>query len=168
MMRKYPKVKFTWRQWLYYKLYRRNVYRIAYFFYRHIYLPSSHACFERSSAYTDAKWARQKLRATNLCKELGMDYPYCGFYIGDGWYPTVEKALRAAHDAGWCGPLAQVKQKFCQLRIYADNASELQRYFFSKAEAECDKLCETCGQPHGLDVPMSGVALCRKCRKERP
>lgn len=59
---------------------------------------------------------RRKL--TEFLKEIGQEYPPCGYCIGDGWKPHVEKALRAMAAVGIPWKLDQVKQKFCQLRIY--------------------------------------------------
>lgn len=69
---------------------------------------------------TEAKWERQRLRANELLKEIGQENPPCGFGVGDGWFPHVAKALREINKVGIPWELAQVKQKFCQLRIYID------------------------------------------------
>lgn len=181
MMRKYPKMKLTWRQWLYYKLYRRPLQKIAYSFYRYIYLPKGHPCFENSGAYTNAKWDLQRGQAEKLCKSLGIGYPDCGFYIGDGWYPAVADALKKIGRLGIKWKLGQVKQKFCTLRIYIDYLDEgiwdidhpnhdlyaQSQHFIAEAEEACNRICETCGVLHELEVPRSGTALCRPCRKKR-
>ena len=67
---------------------------------------------------TQDKWERMRKRASDLCTEVGQEYPRSGFHVGDGWFPHVAKALREIAKVGVPWQLAQVKQKFCQLRIY--------------------------------------------------
>lgn len=60
--------------------------------------------------------------AQRIMDRFGIDPPRCGFSIGAGWIPTVERAFEKMIAAGWDGKLNQVKQKFCQLRIYIEFA----------------------------------------------
>lgn len=101
----------------------------------------------------------------SLLAELGIDYPPCGFHIGRGWLPHVAGALRRMCAAGWAKDLAQVKQKFGGLRLYTTNvvSAEVQA-IIDEVELICDDLCEECGEPHGLRVPLSGLALCEGCK----
>ena len=69
---------------------------------------------------TEERWARQKREQTEFLKEIGQEYPPCGFSVGDGWKEPVYDALRQIAAVGIPWELAQVKQKFCQLRIYVD------------------------------------------------
>lgn len=113
----------------------------------------------------------------NLLREIGQPYPRCGFYIGTGWFPVVETALKAMASVPISWQLTQVKEKFCGLRIYYDidervdaddpNAkicSEKIDQIIAQAEHECNTMCESCGAPHGLSVPRAGQALCQGCR----
>lgn len=139
---------------------------------------------------TEEKWARQHQRAVDLCKEVGQEYPPCGFSVGDGWFEPVADALRKIAKVGIPWQLAQVKQKFCQLRIYVDvetpgvtrenhdsaknpwiweEGHPLKSKYdeihaiISEAEAICDTRCESCGaQTEG--GPASGWKGCKACK----
>lgn len=93
----------------------------------------------------------------------GIKYPRCGFDIEPGWYPHVVAALDGMIAAGWDKELAQVKQKFGGLRIYIGKGSDDIYRIIRETETLCDALCEECGAPHGLKVPLSGMALCDPC-----
>jgi hypothetical protein len=139
----------------------------------------AHASAEGNMKDTQAKWDRQRKQAEDLCKELGIDYPDCGFYIGDGWFPVVAEALRGIGQIGLKWKLGQVKQKFCQLRIYAEfpggeweeshpdhDKYEAAKALIGIAEAACDVMCEGCGAV--VDGgPACGCKLCDTCRKDR-
>lgn len=101
------------------------------------------------------------------CESRGIAWPQCGFDIGPGWLPIVERALDEMIAAGWDRDLQQVKQKFCGLRIYIGESNEAIVAAIHKAEAECAKSCEHCGKPHGLEIPKLGSALCEECRSRR-
>lgn len=141
---------------------------------------------------TDKKWARQRQEATNLCKEVGQEYPACGFHIGDGWKEPVAEALRKLAKVGIPWTLAQVKQKFCGLRIYADvdlpnegteenpvwgfmpEHSQHAKYqefrkIISEAETACDTRCESCGAtaPAGQASGWKGCPACKTEEKKR-
>ena len=136
---------------------------------------------------TQDKWDRMRQEANDLCAEIGQAYPPCGFHVGDGWFPHVAKALREIAKVGVPWQLAQVKQKFCQLRIYADidlpnegtkespiwgfmpEHSQHALYqrvqeIIGEAESACDRACESCGAEAEAG-PASGCKLCEACRK---
>lgn len=98
-----------------------------------------------------------------LLEELGIHHPRCGAYVGAGWFPIVERALRAMVDAGWDRELHQIKQKFCGLRIYVGATSDEVDAIIDEADRLCSAACEECGEPHGLETPRYGIALCRDC-----
>lgn len=56
----------------------------------------------------------------NLLREIGQEYPECGFYCPEEWFDIVSRCLRdlTFRFQGWT--LAQVKEKFGNLRIYVD------------------------------------------------
>lgn len=98
-----------------------------------------------------------------LLEELGIEYPPCGFYVGEGWMPIVENALRKMLDVGWDKRLAQVKEKFKGLRIYVDGeTNDKIRDIIREAEEKCLKTCEDCGGPR---APLTGVGapVCDAC-----
>lgn len=103
-----------------------------------------------------------------LLTRLGVAQPRCGFSCGLGWLPIVERALKECLEVGWDGKLAQVKQKFCQLRIYVDFFPKDEVYqkmgeILSKAEADCDVICEICGKERTKKGVSVGWALCDDC-----
>lgn len=68
----------------------------------------------------EIEYNRRKDKAQRVMDRFGIGRPRCGFSIGEGWIPPVERAFEKMIAAGWDGKLSQVKQKFCQLRIYID------------------------------------------------
>lgn len=95
----------------------------------------------------------------------------CWSDVGPGWVAPVCRALEAIAQVDPGARVAQVKQKFCGLRLYvdcSDDATEYQSWLVDKivsaAEKWCWQVCEECGtqiEPHGQ---MSGIALCAACR----
>jgi hypothetical protein len=160
----------------------------------------AHACGEGSMAESEAKWARMREEQDVFLKEIGQKYPPCGFSVGDGWLEPVKDALRKitkiAQEAGLEWQLAQVKQKFCQLRIYIDvetpgdvtrenHDSEKNPWLFEEnhplhakyreiqaavheAEIACDTRCESCGAQTkgGAASGWKGCAACKAAEKK--
>jgi hypothetical protein len=111
-----------------------------------------------------------------LCDELLTKYdiepPRCGVFVGPGWVPAVDRMLGRLIEAGWDKNLAQIKQKFCRLRVYLDRtpqdpqlSAKLER-IISTAETECDNLCEACGKSREFRGMGTGMAICNKCERE--
>lgn len=84
--------------------------------------------------------------------------------IGNGWVEPIFKGLEEMIAAGWDRELVQIKQKFCECRIYVhhDVSNKVQE-ILNKVQALCSTLCEFCGKPHGLEIPHMGRAFCREC-----
>lgn len=98
-------------------------------------------------------------------EERGIKYPSLGFFIEEGWLDPVFRALDEMIKIGWDKDLHQVKQKFCQLRMYiGDSTAELQD-IIAKAENECDRLCEICGGDRKDEGYGWGMALCESCKE---
>jgi hypothetical protein len=145
---------------------------------------------------TEKKWERMRREQTEFLETIGQKYPPCGFSIGDGWKEPVYEALRKvaeiAKGAGLEWQLAQVKQKFCQLRIYADvetpgvtrenHDSTTNPWLFeenhplhskyveihaaiSEAERLCNTRCEACGADTKGGA-ASGWKGCKACKEE--
>lgn len=74
----------------------------------------------RPKTYKDIEknFELQRVEADRILNRFGISRPPCGFGIGLGWMRVVENALEEMINAGWDKDLHQVKQKFCQLRIY--------------------------------------------------
>lgn len=112
-----------------------------------------------------------------LLAEIGQQPPRCGFEVGHGWFPVVADALREMTKVSQSWQLEQVKQKFCQLRIYwcftdrRDDTNAVQNAqraalsaIIERAATKCDAMCEACG----AEVPsgwQTGRKLCIACRK---
>jgi hypothetical protein len=112
---------------------------------------------------------RQKLvqqRVAALLADLGIQRVRAGFGIGGGWLPLVEETLRKLIEMGWNRHLAQVKQKFGQLCIYTGPLTPEMKQVVKEACKKADMICEECGKPHGLKVPLSGLAICKECEEE--
>ena len=117
-----------------------------------------------------------KVREANrrLISDRGLEPPYVSCEVGLGWIPLMERTLDRMIEAGMLpDQLAQVKSKFCILKIYVDHdANDLPKRarleaIIREAEKESCSLCEDCGAPHGLVVPRAGTALCDQCYKIR-
>lgn len=105
------------------------------------------------------------MTADDILAKHGIARPECGFCVGHGWLPIVDRALGDMIAAGWDKTLFQVKQKLCGLRIYIGPASRAVRAIIERAEHEAARACEKCGKPHGGPVyPRFGRALCEACK----
>lgn len=119
------------------------------------------------------RWDAQRVEMERILAKHNIAWPECGAEVGFGWLPIVEEAIDKMVSVGWNKQLDQVKQKFCQLRIYASRCDtdgaivDEISMFINQAEAKANVACEDCGKPHGLQVPRSGSALCEICREHR-
>ena len=106
----------------------------------------------------------------------GIAPPRCGFYVGPGWLPIVDRALGRLVEAGWDRGLEQVKQKFCQLRIYLSCSlgyvedgkwypNDLGK-IVNEAADECDRVCEVCGGERESKGGGWGLAACNACKRD--
>jgi hypothetical protein len=113
-------------------------------------------------------WDKCRIERKRILDDLEIAEPVCGFYCGLGWMPIVENALKKMIAAGWNKDLYQVKQKFCGLRIYIgspwDNEGAVND-IIKEAESKAAEACESCGKPHGLEIPRAGQAMCEECYK---
>ena len=117
--------------------------------------------------FRDKQWKRADLEIDRIMKTYNIAKIPCGFSVGPGWLPPLEKMIVKLKALGWDGKyLAQVKQKFCQLRVYLDFTTQAMEEAIRDAEIECNTMCEYCGKPHGLDVPRGGMALCPECQEK--
>ena len=77
--------------------------------------------------------------------------PYCGFDVGYGWWPLLDKLcsdIKAELDQLPEPPpfeVAQVKEKFGGLRFYVDHSTEEINFLIRKAESDSYEICEDCG-----------------------
>ena len=146
---------------------------------------------------SEKRWAKEREELTAFLKDLGLEYPDCGYHVGDGWLPHTKDAIRKmaaiAKEAGLELSIGQVKQKFCQLRIYwhvetpgvtrENHDSATNPWLFEEnhplhgkyeeieaaageAARICDALCEDCPNPSTYTGPGSGTKLCQPCKDE--
>ncbi len=86
----------------------------------------------------------------------------CYIECGGGWYKILDELFeKLAQDK--TTRLAQVKEKWGQLRIYADCHTEESFFLIEAAEKKSLKVCEFCGNK-GKPQNTSWVkVLCNKC-----
>lgn len=97
-----------------------------------------------------------------------------GIECGDGWFAVLaELATKLEAHINRSGDRAenfyavQVKEKFGGLRFYTSTFTKLSERLIRKAESECYKICETCGQPGKLRDDGWWRTLCDKHEDER-
>lgn len=96
---------------------------------------------------------------------MGIEWPRCGFWVDEGWRPLVMQALRELIDAGWDKRLEQVKQKFCELRIYLGAPADAKlREIVGRACAASHDICEGCGKEREEKGMGWGRAYCNACQ----
>jgi len=111
-------------------------------------------------------WERCKDEANRILKTLEIDEPDCSFYVGLGWMPVVEDALKKMIAVGWDRDLHQVKQKFAGLCIYIGHNNDEIRNIIAEAKLQCYSLCEVCGKTRERKGIRTGWALCNACEKD--
>ena len=96
--------------------------------------------------------------------------PYFGFECGDGWYVLIESVcfyLQNETDQNNAPQpeIIQVKEKFGELRIYADNTNERQQNIIDFAEILSGRTCEECGKMKTGIMRTDGwmKAVCDEC-----
>lgn len=120
----------------------------------------------------------EKLRKEReFISKLYADFPnamsdvYCGADYGKGWAEPIHEAVAVIDAAG--GKVAQIKNKFDDLRLYYDLNDESRWAVWKRiacemadrrAEMQCSKLCERCG---GERVPTKSETrhqrVCTEC-----
>lgn len=74
-------------------------------------------------------------------------HPWCWSGVGPGWLLLVERLVADLKAMGWRGDVAQIKEKFFELRFYAEDTTPDMEARISAATAESRLTCETCGKP---------------------
>lgn len=94
-----------------------------------------------------------------------------GIECSDGWYNLIEKVCEdiAATNPPEEFRFAQIKEKFGELRIYADHGTEAIYKLLDAAERESGKVCESCGSRENVTTVGPGWirTLCQSCRDKR-
>lgn len=90
------------------------------------------------------------------------DREYAKMCVGKGWHSLVDEAFDAVEAER--AQVAQVKEKFGQLRIYLNSESEELYKKIYEIEERSSTICETCGAP-GRIVNRGGWlrTICKPC-----
>lgn len=115
-----------------------------------------------------------------LCTDYGVPGTEMrvGFAIADGWAQLFQQLLaeieaerlKLPSDEAAKVKLAQVKEKWGQLRVYVDNVTEAMRGILDRIEYDSASVCERCGTSGDGVYPSGGgwvQTLCPSCRGER-
>lgn len=85
---------------------------------------------------------------------------YRGPQVAAGWMPIVEEMLVALKDLPIT--IVQIKEKFGELRVYADDVTDEQATEIAKiieiATYKARHTCEICGEP-GKSVYINGLGV---------
>lgn len=98
-----------------------------------------------------------------MLKRYGIERPFCGADVGDGWHALIERLIVDLIALGWNKELDQVKEKFGRLRFYTGEISEQCRDRICEAERESARTCEVCGEPGEIKL----ACLCEKHWQQR-
>ena len=103
---------------------------------------------ERKRRESIAAWA-QRWRVTAAEEQPSRSAWYDGYHgcVGPGWMAILDRLAADLLELGWDRRLAQVKEKFGELRFYVCSGTEAMRQRISQAEEESLRTCETCGAP---------------------
>jgi hypothetical protein len=91
-----------------------------------------------------------------------------GFGCGDGWFNILYKLSVDLEMYNPSCEIAQVKEKFGSLRVYADDLNADGSKIIEWAEKMSSSICEECGKPGKIDVKQPYYkCLCKKCKDKR-
>lgn len=93
--------------------------------------------------------------------------PDCWSYCGEGWFPIVERLVKALSPKP--PRVRQIKEKFGTLRVYTEGAlSEAHANAIETAREAAARTCESCGDPGKLQTVRGWYAtLCEPCAAGR-
>ncbi|MHB8407776.1 MAG: hypothetical protein ACYDHY_06635 [Acidiferrobacterales bacterium] len=83
--------------------------------------------------------------------------------MGLGWFPIFDVYLARMQLKP--NQLVQAKQKFCQARIYLNDATDEQQRLATECERLMDDTCEECGAYVPTDGLKGGRHTCEACRE---
>ena len=120
----------------------------------------------------------KKIRGSNLLpSDTNQPIMWHGITCSKGWYGIIYDAINGLSKVKEDNPdcsisIAQVKEKFGQLRIYIDTegcSKECRKKLYSvisEAENKANRTCERCGSTENVETKGPGwvSTLCRKCR----
>ena len=114
-----------------------------------------------------------KTKYPNLFKD---DSPRCGFWVGDGWLPLVDRLCsliefdiqnNIPEDIRGDFFVTQIKEKFGSLRVYLNKETPFISGLIAMAEGMSSLICETCGNPGKKRNNDYIQTLCDSCEKKR-
>lgn len=97
-----------------------------------------------------------------------------GFECGQGWFDIINRCAdkmekwNHLHSDMLPVEACQLKEKFGELRVYLDNATEETYNILHEFEKEADETCEWCGSKKDVSKTKRGwiTTLCAECHKE--
>lgn len=94
------------------------------------------AALERLVAKYDLRWEHVPAKP----------YPVRYDFIGEGWSELVENLIVELIDLGWDRQVAQVKEKFGELRFYIGVGTDEMFAAISRGERRSVRVCNRCGR----------------------
>ena len=82
--------------------------------------------------------------------------------VGDGWLPTLYDFLDKCDKHSKKIQIAQIKEKFGQARIYADNTDEYLGNLIKETVHKLNNTCEVCGNPGQLSYKNWIRTVCKE------
>jgi hypothetical protein len=100
-----------------------------------------------------------------ILENLGVEWPKCAAYCGQGWVGIITKLTEDLIAMGWDRELLQIKEKFGSMRYYIDAGTPEMYSRIRQAEEQTAKTCENCGNPGkiGLHGGHWYKCLCQDC-----
>lgn len=83
--------------------------------------------------------------------------------VGSGWSDIIDRLIDDLEKLGWNGRVAQVKEKFGELRFYIDEGTDSMFDRIEKATTESLRTCEDCGAPGEIRGGGWLRTLCDNC-----
>ena len=80
------------------------------------------------------------------------------FEVGDGWLELIKNLIQELISIGWDKNIAQVKEKFAELRFYTNTNQEMDK-IIQKYTDLSTTTCDICGQP-GKIISNKGWLRC--------
>jgi hypothetical protein len=91
----------------------------------------------------------------------------CNYGCGEGWRPILEELCAKIEVLDPTVRIAQIKEKFGDLRLYIDGGSEEVYDLIREAEERSSVTCEYCGAPGIKDYTRWIKTLCPACMAKR-
>ena len=91
-------------------------------------------------------------------------HPWCWSDSPDAWLPLIDRLIVDLKIMGWTGVIAQIKEKFGELRFYAEDTTPGMDARIDAASVTSRTTCEVCGQQADVQTIRSWQrAICADC-----